>query len=53
MEMGGGYTDRYFDEIFQEFDADQSGAVERIEMLSLIKKVLGLEIEIEPGFRLK
>ena len=53
MDLLGGYTDRYFDEIFTEFDVDGSETVEKIEMINLIKKVLGIKIEEAPKFKLR
>ena len=51
--MGDAYTDRYFDEIFLEFDVDGSGDVEKIEMICLIKRILGIKTPEIPRFAFK
>ena len=40
-ESGEGISEEEFDELFNTFDEDGSGTVEKAEMLSFIKSILG------------
>lgn len=42
MSDGAGFNDEDFDQCFREFDKDNSGTIEKAEMVQFIKQVAGL-----------
>ena len=42
MADGAGFNDEDFDQCFREFDKDNSGTIEKGEMVQFIKQVAGL-----------
>ena len=42
MSDGAGFNDEDFDQCFREFDKDNSGTIEKGEMVQFIKQVAGL-----------